>query len=32
MVFIIEGFLDVAIESCPGWDLNPRPLNSFQTL
>ena len=28
MVFTTEGFLEVAIESWPGWDLNPRPLNS----
>ena len=28
MVFITEGFLEVAIESWPEWDLNPRPLNS----
>ena len=32
MVFIAEGFLEVAIESLPEWDLNPRPLNSVQTL
>ena len=32
MVFTIEGFLEVAIENCPEWDLNPRPLNSVQTL
>ena len=32
MVFITEGFLEAAIESCPEWDLNPRPLNSVQTL
>ena len=33
MVFITEGFfLEVAIESWPEWDLNPRPLNSVQTL
>ena len=31
MVFITEGFLEVAIESWPEWDLNPRPLNSVQT-
>ena len=30
MVFITEGFLEVAIESWPEWDLNPRPLNSVQ--
>ena len=27
-----EGFLEVAIESWPEWDLNPRPLNSVQTI
>ena len=32
MVFITEGFLEVAIESLPKWVLNPRPLNSVQTL
>ena len=32
MVFITEGFLEVAIESWSEWDLNPRPLNSVQTL
>ena len=32
MVFTTEGFLEVAIENWPGWDLNPRPLNSVQTL
>ena len=32
MVFTTEGFLEVAIESCPEWYLNPRPLNFFQTL
>ena len=32
MVFIIEGFFEVAIESWPEWDLNPRPLNSVQRL
>ena len=26
MVFTTEGFLEVAIESSPEWDLNPRPL------
>ena len=30
MVFITERFLEVAIESWPEWDLNPRPLNSVQ--
>ena len=28
MVFTTEGLFEVAIESWPGWDLNPRPLNS----
>ena len=32
MVFTTEGFLEVAIESCPEWYLNPRPLNFVQTL
>ena len=32
MVFITEGFLEVAIESWPEWDLNPRPPNFVQTL
>ena len=32
MVFTTEGFFEVAIESCPEWELNPRPLNSVQTL
>ena len=32
MVFTTEGFLEVAMESWPVWDLNPRPLNSVQTL
>ena len=31
MVFTIEGFLEVAIESWPEWDMNPRPLSSVQT-
>ena len=30
MVFTTEGFLEVAIESWPEWDLNPQPLNSIQ--
>ena len=30
MVFITEGFFEVAIESWP--DLNPQPLNSIQML
>ena len=32
MVFTTEGFLEVAIESWPVWDLILRPLNSVQTL
>ena len=33
MVFATEGFFEVAIESWPERDLNPRPLlNSVQTL
>ena len=28
MVFTTEGFFEVAIESWPDWDSNPRPLNS----
>ena len=32
MVFTTEGLSEVAIESWPEWDLNPRPLNSVQTL
>ena len=32
MVFTTEGFLEVSIQSWPEWDLNPRPLNSIQTL
>ena len=32
MVFTTEGLFEVAIESWPEWDLNPRPLNSIQTL
>ena len=30
MVFTTEGFLEVATESWPEWDLNPRPPNSVQ--
>ena len=26
MVFTTEGYLEVAIERWPDWDLNPRPL------
>ena len=32
MVFITDGFSEVAIESCPEWDLNPRPLNSVHSV
>ena len=32
MVFTTEGFLEVAVESLPKWNLNPQPLNSVQTL
>ena len=32
VVFPTEGLLEVAIESWPECDLNPRPLNSVQTL
>ena len=32
MLFTTGGFLEVAIESWPEWDLNPGPLNSIQTL
>ena len=32
MLFITERFLEVAKESWPEWDLNPRPLNSVQTV
>ena len=28
MVFTTEGLSEVALESWPEWDLNPRPLNS----
>ena len=31
-VFTTKGFFEVAIESWLEWDLNPRPLNSVQTL
>ena len=31
-MYIYEGFFEVAIESWPEWELNPRPLNSVQTL
>ena len=29
MVFTTAGFLEVAIESWPEWDLNPRPLTTI---
>ena len=32
MVFTTDGFFEVAIESWPEWDLNPRPMNSILTL
>ena len=32
MIFTTERFFEVAIESWREWDLNPRPLNSVQTL
>ena len=32
MAFTTEGFFEVAMESWPEWDLNPRPLNSVQEL
>ena len=32
MVFTTVGLFEVAIESWSEWDLNPRPLNSVQTL
>ena len=32
MVFTTEGLFKVAIESWSEWDLNPRPLNSVQSL
>ena len=32
VIFTAEGFLEIAIESWPEWDLNQRPLNSVQTL
>ena len=32
MLFTTDGLLEVAIESSPEWDLNPRSLNSVQTL
>ena len=32
MVFTTDRLFEVAIESWPNWDLNPRPLNSVQTV
>ena len=32
MVFITEGFFEVAIQSWPVWDLNSQSLNSVETL
>ena len=32
LAFTTEGLFGIAIESWPEWDLNPRPLNSVQTL
>ena len=32
MVLTTDRFFEVAKESWPEWDLNPRPLNSVQTL
>ena len=32
MVFTTERLFEVAIESWPEWDLNPRPLHSVQML
>ena len=31
MVFPTEGFLEMATESCPEWNFNPRPWSSVQT-
>ena len=31
-IYIYMYFFEVAIESSSEWDLNPRPLNSVQTL
>ena len=31
MIFTTEGLFEVAIESWPGWDLNPRPLSDALT-
>ena len=32
MVFSTEGLFEVAMESWPEWDLNPRSMNSVQAL
>ena len=32
MVFTTEGLFEIGIESRNEWDLNPRPMNSVQTL
>ena len=32
MIFTTKGFSEVTAESWPAWDLNPRSLNSVQTL
>ena len=32
MTFTTDGLFEVAMESWPEWDLNPRLLNSVQTL
>ena len=32
IAFTTGGFSEVAIESWPEWNLNPRPLNSVQAL
>ena len=32
IIFTSEKIFEVAIESWPEWDLNPRSLNSVQTL
>ena len=31
-MYMVLGFFEVATEKWPEWDLNPRPLNSVQTL
>ena len=31
-IYTTEAFFEVAIKSWSEWDLNPRPLNSVQTL